>query len=252
MCIEVTRASQSAIHTIERLGGRVTCVFHTRQGIKQLVNQPRSVSEAAQTKSEKYLVQAPFEPPVTESDIEYYTSHIWRGYLSPENQELFEKEFKQRGYLSLYDHQKAKLDNNEEKELEPVRVYQKYTLASPEELANTLDQLTKQRAYRQFLVDEEEKKEQSEVEAQEKAWNAQRWFPGQGDYSWVELVQGADGSTKQVRSNFTRFNNQEEDEQYEDEGTTMAGSPQAQDVDGSQSDDNTDTEAETKAISSSN
>jgi hypothetical protein len=84
--IEVTKVSQTAIEAIERLSGRVTAVYHTREGIQQLCHPDRSP------------IQRPFERPILEKDIEYYSLHANRGYLS--SKELYETMFKPRGYIA--------------------------------------------------------------------------------------------------------------------------------------------------------
>jgi hypothetical protein len=83
--IEVTKASRLAIHAIEAKGGSINTVFHTRQGLMQLM-APHSVD-----------IHRPFERPVRARDWIYYTDRAHRGYLS--HRKEYDELFKPRGYL---------------------------------------------------------------------------------------------------------------------------------------------------------
>ena len=71
--IEVSRASKSAIKAVEDAGGRITCVYYNKLGLRALL------------KPEKFDIiprRARPKPKI----IGYYKSFENRGYLSPEMQ----------------------------------------------------------------------------------------------------------------------------------------------------------------------
>jgi hypothetical protein len=157
--------SRSAIHAIEQNGGSVTAVYHTRRGIQQLLNP------------EQHPIQPPFEAPVNERDIEYYANPAWRGYLS--NQEQFETKFATRGYLPS--------GSNVAEQTEPHQIEVCYQVDGTESILARLD---KRRQHRESLYQASIEQDAHTQSTRDAAWRDQRWFPEQGNWKWINVVDG--------------------------------------------------------------
>ncbi|KAI9176149.1 YmL10 [Blastocladiella emersonii ATCC 22665] len=68
--IEVTQASKTAIEAVEKLGGKVVCVYYNKLGLRALV------------KPHKFRVLPRRAEPTATRDIDYYSSQEHRGYLA--------------------------------------------------------------------------------------------------------------------------------------------------------------------------
>lgn len=147
---------------MEKLSGSVVTVYHTKENLKYLLHPNR------------FNILPCFQPPVTEKDLEYYSTQEHRGYLY--NQEKFEELFAPRGYLSRVDEYAA-----------PAVFRQQFQSVDQEEMLSALDD---QRVERLRIEAALERARVRSLELKKKAWDNQRWFPGQGDHPWVEVNDG--------------------------------------------------------------
>ena len=71
MNIQVSKASQAAIERVEKLGGTISCVYHSPESIK-CMRQP-----------EKYIIKPQgIEIPSSKRELERYIDPRQRGYLA--------------------------------------------------------------------------------------------------------------------------------------------------------------------------
>ncbi|KAI3660410.1 hypothetical protein MP638_002493 [Amoeboaphelidium occidentale] len=161
--IEVSKASRSAINIVESHGGTVRTVYHSRKGIEVLL------------KPQLYPVRPPFERPVLEKDILYYTNPDFRGYLS--SKEVYEKEFKPRGYIADAETEKEFLPEA----VEAVKIYE------VSGMKNMLTYLQTKRAERQKLYEKEQLEAEQAKKKRQEDWKNQKWFPNQADWKWIEV-----------------------------------------------------------------
>ena len=152
---------------MEQLGGKVTCVYHTKSGLKQLLTSSSAPLE--------YF----YEPPVLESDIEYYSNAANRGYLADKT--LFDQEFRPRGYIySIEEFNSLNSPDN------VTRVKVKYNVADMPELLKSVEQ---KRAWRQMWYENEQERLRQEQLEKNKRWSEQKWFEQQTNtsFKWVEV-----------------------------------------------------------------
>jgi tRNA U38,U39,U40 pseudouridine synthase TruA len=162
--IEVSKASKSAIAAVEKLGGSVTTVYHTRTGLQQLLNPSPSA------------IQYVYEPPVLAKDVEYYSNQHNRGYLS--DKERFERDFRNRRYLfSIEEYKKAANSDF------VGHVQQLYSVSDAQEI---LTDLKGKRAWRQMWFEQEQEKLTAQETLASQRWEQQQWFEDQPeDKRWV-------------------------------------------------------------------
>jgi large subunit ribosomal protein L15 len=129
--IEVSKCSLVAAETIEKCGGTVTTVYHTRRGLECLLHP------------ERYPLKPYFERPVLEADIAYYSDPIHRGYLA--DRERFEREYKPRGYIADEQMERQMLS-----ERQYHRVEQRFQV---EDVQQRLEELRSLRKRRQVVED---------------------------------------------------------------------------------------------------
>lgn len=158
----------------------MTTVYHTRRGLDTLLHP------------ERHDLIAPYERPVLERDVEYYTDARNRGYLADRTR--FEREFLPRGYLGTEEDERVLAGD--------LRMHQ----ARVRYVVPGMDMEARVRALheeRQRLEEEAEreaKERRMQEEERERAWRDGRWFAAQqqGEWRWVEV----DAKSGEVRANF--------------------------------------------------
>lgn len=171
--IEVTKASKSAIAAIERNNGSVTCIYHTRSGLRQHL------------KNDKMAVEHYFEPPILEKDIEYYVNPANRGYLA--DKERFDKIYRPRGYTySAEEYDKI---------ASPEKVSAVKVRYQVENMSQLLKEMNERRAWRQMWYEKEQESLSQAKSKRKLAWKNQQWFPDQ-DEKWKWVVLNEDKSIK--------------------------------------------------------
>ncbi|KAI3641810.1 hypothetical protein MIR68_000079 [Amoeboaphelidium protococcarum] len=168
--IEVSKASKTAIAGIEKHGGSVTCVYHTRSGLKQMLRGYSAVSSDG--------LQKFYEAPVLESDIAYYRDPQNRGYLADEQR--FENVFRPRGYLKsaaeLLDASKSNSDR-------VFAVDQPLQVEDQQELLQWLEQ---RRQDRLRVYEHAEKVKAAQQKQMKEGWKQQQWFKEQpAGHQWI-------------------------------------------------------------------
>ena len=161
--IEVTRASHAAIHAVEKAGGSLSTVYHTRRGMDCLLHP------------ERHAVVPPFERPILEKDVEYYSNPMNRGYLS--DRALFTRHFQPRGYV-------ADEEMEQSMNMDVHHCTVRYTLA---DLHQRLDALKEQRNLREYLRQKGIAEAKAASEKRDRDWKDGKWFPEQGEWKWVEV-----------------------------------------------------------------
>lgn len=168
--LEVSKASLSAIHAVEREGGSVSTVYHSRRALDYLMHP------------ERHVLKPFFERPVLEGDLRYYRDPAVRGYLSDPKQ--FKEHFLPRGYLA---------DEAMEREtLSQRNVHQAQLHYRYEGMEQRLAELEEQRELRQLMFEQEQKELQGQRQQQKERWLNGQWFPGQGDWQWVRRTEQGD------------------------------------------------------------
>ncbi len=75
--IEISKASRRAIKAIEKRGGKITCRYYTKLGLRVLLHPERFDSRKIPR----------FANPTLAKDVAYYTSWERRGYLASKPEE---------------------------------------------------------------------------------------------------------------------------------------------------------------------
>jgi hypothetical protein len=159
--IQVSKVSRSAIQKIEENGGTVHTVYHTKKGYEQMLYPHR------------FPIKMPYESPILEKEIEYYSSSSNRGYLSVDD-ETFTKSFASLGYIS------PKIKNEP-----PINVDVVYEI---ENLKEKLDDLELKRKERTRLYDKMQRLKKIVSSRKEKEWAETKWFEDQSGWKWIKRL----------------------------------------------------------------